>query len=149
MSNNTCTLPTSSALYQCFICNKQYKRKAAYNRHQQTVAAYNVIPNDCYVLPIGATNEFKKTIVFMIKEWLKLHFCYTGKQSITFPCSKSQFFAIFGGHIHYFNLKRQEYKCVFRGEAAYNTLAQLLDDEFWGTKFFDHDQRTFVLTYEP
>src|SRR5205823_12113007 len=84
----------------------------------------------------------------MIKERLKLHFRFTGKQNITFPCSKSQFFAIFGGHIHYFNSKRQEYKCIFRGESAYDTLAQLFNDQFWGTKFFDNYQRTYVLTYE-
>ena len=77
-----------------------------------------------------------------------MHFCFIGKQSITFPYSKSLFFAIFGGYIHYFNLKKQEYKCIFRGEAAYDTLAQLFNDQFWGTKFFDHHQRTFVLIYE-
>ncbi|CAG8730786.1 1759_t:CDS:1, partial [Funneliformis caledonium] len=31
---------------------------------------------------------------------------------------------------------------------AYDTLAQLFNDQFWMTKFFDHHQRTFVLTYE-
>jgi hypothetical protein len=77
-----------------------------------------------------------------------LYFCFIGRQSITFPCSKSLFFAVFGGYIHYFNLKKQEYKCIFRGEGAYDTLAQLFNDQFWGTKFFDHHQRTFVLTYE-
>jgi len=138
----------SSTVYKCLTCNKQYKRKTAYNRHQQVVAEYNTIPSDCYILSVNATNEFKKTIVFMIKERLKLHFRSTGKQNITFPCSKSQFFAVFGGHIHHFNLKRQVYKCIFRGEAAYDSLAQLFDDRFWGTKFFDHDQRAFVLTYE-
>ncbi|CAG8614226.1 2099_t:CDS:2, partial [Funneliformis caledonium] len=52
------------------------------------------------------------------------------------------------GHIHHFNLKRQIYKYIFRGKAAYDSLAQLSDDKFWGTKFFDHDQRAFVLTYK-
>ena len=78
MSNNTLVSPSlttvTGTLYQCLTCNKQYKRKVAYTRHQQTVAAYNTIPSDCYVLPVNATKEFKKTIVFMIKEWLKLHF---------------------------------------------------------------------------
>ena len=150
MNNNTFTLPTASStvFYQCLTCNKKYKRKTAYHRHQQVVASYNTIPSDCYVLSVNATSEFKKTIVFMIKEQLKLHFRSTGKQSITFPCSKSQFFAVFRGHVHHFNLKRQVYKCVFHGETAYDTLAQLFDDKFWGTKFFDHDQRAFVLTYE-
>src|SRR5688572_6459015 len=124
LGNNTSILPIPSTvvgtIYQCLICNKQYKRKATYLRHQQAVATFNTIPSDCYVLPVNATNEFKKTIVFMIKERLKLHFRSTGKQSITFPCSKSHFFAIFAGHIHYFNSKRQEYKCIFRGEAAYD-----------------------------
>jgi hypothetical protein len=133
MSSETFISPSSTTvtgtLYQCLTCDKQYKRKAAHIRHQQAVASYNTIPSDCYVLPINTTKEFKKTIVFMIKERLKLHFRSTGKQNITFPCSKSQFFADFGGHIHYFNLKRQEYKCIFRGEAAYDTLAQLFDDQ--------------------
>ena len=57
-----------------------------------------------------------------------------------------------------FNPKRQEYKCIFYGETAYDTLAQLSlfdqkkalgkqhdalaqlfndnNDNFWGTKFF-------------
>ena len=40
---------------------------------------YNTIPNDCYTLSVNATDEFRKTIVFMIKERLKLHFQSTGK----------------------------------------------------------------------
>src|SRR2546429_9224687 len=132
MSNNIPTSPATGfeVIYQCLTCNKQYKRETTYLKHQQAVAAYNTIPDDCYVLPVKATNEFKRTIVFMIKEQLKLHFCSTGRQSITFPCSKSQFFAIFAGHIHHMNLKKQEYKCIFRGETAYDTLAQLFDDKF-------------------
>src|ERR1044071_10400357 len=127
MSSETFISPSlttvTEILYQCLMCNKQYKRKAVHIQHQQVVASYNIIPSDCYVLPINATKEFKKTIMFMIKERLKLHFQSTGKQNIMFPCSKSQFFAVFEGYIHYFNLKRQEYKCIFRREAAYNTLA--------------------------
>ena len=88
------TIPTSppyGTIYQCLTCNKQYKREATYLKHQQAVATYNTIPGDCYILPVNATSEFKKTIVFMIKERLKLHFRTTGRQSITYPCSKSIF----------------------------------------------------------
>ncbi|CAG8724446.1 2184_t:CDS:2, partial [Funneliformis caledonium] len=101
----TYTIPRVGTSYQCSICNKQYKREAAYLWHQQTIMIYNTIPNDCYTLSVNAIDEFSK-------------------QSITFLYSNSLFFAVFGRYIHYFNLKKQE------------------------TKFFDHHQRTFVLTYE-
>jgi hypothetical protein len=67
MNNNT-PMSTFGAIYRCFTCNKQYKRKTAYLKHQRAVATYNAIPSDCYVLPVDATSEFKRTIVFMIKE---------------------------------------------------------------------------------
>ncbi|CAI2183916.1 17529_t:CDS:2 [Funneliformis geosporum] len=77
LSEMTYIVPRVGTPYQYLICNKQYKRKAAYLRHQQTIMTYNTITNDCYMLPANTTDEFRKIIVFMIKERLKLHFCST------------------------------------------------------------------------
>ena len=68
---------------------------------------------DFYKLLKKFVNEFKKTLVFLIHRQLLYHFTKIELNAITVACTKSQFFAIFGEHIHHYFNKTRIYKCIF------------------------------------
>ncbi|CAG8555593.1 349_t:CDS:10 [Diversispora eburnea] len=45
---------------------------------------------------------------------LKEHFSQSDKQTISFPCLESLFFEVFKGHIHHYNYRSGNYKCLFQ-----------------------------------
>ncbi|KAF0447363.1 hypothetical protein F8M41_002797 [Gigaspora margarita] len=64
------------------------------------------------------------------------------------PCTLSQFYSVFKGHIHRRFSKSGRVRCLFRGDNAYSLLGQILNDEQWGVKYFSNGQRTYV-TFQP
>ena len=68
---------------------------------------------DFYKLPKKFINEFKKILVFLIHHQLPCHFTKIGLNAITVAYTESQFFAIFGEHIHHYFNKTRIYKCIF------------------------------------
>ncbi|CAG8738210.1 28993_t:CDS:1, partial [Gigaspora margarita] len=61
-------------------------------------------------------------------------------------CSESLFFGVFQGHIHY--SKVNVYKCIFRGQNIYQTLAQVFDSNKWGRKFYKQNQQIYIVIRE-
>jgi len=102
-----------------------------------------------YLLPPEAIAEIKMAIVYEIKNKLKQHAKHTGFCRVKVNCTESEFFWIFNGNIHQYNPKSGSYKCIFRGEGAYDVLSQIFDDTNWGIKYFGYSQRTFVLSHMP
>ena len=82
----------------------------------------------------------------MIHRQLPCHFTKTGLKSVTVACTESQFFAIFGGHIHHYSNKTRIYKCIFGGPDASSKLAQIFNNKNWGTKFYHGNEMTLAVT---
>lgn len=138
----------SQQCFECKVCRVSYKTKRGLTRHQNIVQKYNIRREGLYTLPSEAINQFKADLVHVIGSKLKEHFKQSGKQTFSFPCLESLFFGVFEGYIHYFNYKNGSYKCFFQGQDAYEQLANLLNNQNWGRKFFDNNQQTFVLLFD-
>ncbi|CAG8689035.1 19368_t:CDS:1 [Gigaspora margarita] len=85
-------------------------------------------------------------MVFLIYQKLFNNFKHMGHQSFHAPCSESLFFEVFQDHIYYF--KTNIYKCIFRGQNAYQTLAQVFDSNEWDQKFYKQNQQTYIVIQE-
>jgi hypothetical protein len=140
--------PTLQQYFECKVCRVLYKTKRGLACHQNIVQKYNIRHEGLYTLPSEAIDQFKADLVHIIGSKLKGHFKQSGKQTLSFPCLEGLFFGVFEGHIHYFNYKNGSYKCFFQGPDAYTQLANLLNNQNWGRKFFDNDQQTFVLLFD-
>jgi len=134
---------------KCPICYKPYKRQIALDNHLKTIEEANNKKPEVYWLPPMAISEIKAEIVYEIKSKLKQHARHTGSYRVKVNCTESEIFWIFNGHIHQYNPKLGSYKCIFRGEEAYNVLSQIFNDVNWGIKYFGYSQKTFVLTCAP
>ena len=133
-------------ILQCSICKKGFKSKQGLSQHKAIVRRYNSFHVGFYKLPKKFINEFKKTLVFLIHRQLPCHFNKTGLKAVTVACTESQFFAIFGGHIHHYSNKTHIYKCIFGGPDASRKLVQIFNDTNWGTKFYYGNEMTLVVT---
>lgn len=135
-----------TTISQCLICGKVFKSKRGLSQHNAIIRKYNTFRNNLYKLSKAFINDFKKTLVFLIHCQLPCHFMKIGMKSVTVACTESQFFAIFSGYIHYYSSKTKVYKCIFRGADTSSKLAQIFNNENWGTKFYGGDEVTLVLT---
>jgi hypothetical protein len=86
-------------------------------------------------------------LVFLIKKRLSLHFRKTGKQIIKVPCSESQFVGVFGPWIQRYSPCKRKYTCLFKGENACETLSIILQDVEWGGRWYDLEQKAYVVLY--
>ncbi|CAB4445068.1 unnamed protein product [Rhizophagus irregularis] len=128
----TYTLPPTpispiTEVFQCLICKKIFKSKRGLSQHDAIIRRYNIFRKDFYKLPKKFINEFKKTLVLLIHRQLPCHFTKIGLKSVTVACTESQFFATFGGYIHYFSNKTHVYKCIFGGPDSSNMEENPLD----------------------
>ncbi|CAG8505577.1 16258_t:CDS:2 [Cetraspora pellucida] len=69
-------------------------------RHNTIIKKYNQ-SSKIVRIPKKVLKEFKQTLVFLIHQKLSNNFNHMGHQSFHVLCSKSLFFEIFRGHIHY------------------------------------------------
>lgn len=139
------TNPTT-AISQCLICGKIFNTKRGLSQHNAIVRKYNTFRGNLYKLSKAFINDFKKTLVFLIHCQLPCHFMKIGMKAVTVACTESQFFATFGGYIHHYSNKTQIYKCIFRGPDTSYKLAQILNNQNWGIKFYGGDEVTLVIT---
>ncbi|CAG8764267.1 17668_t:CDS:1 [Cetraspora pellucida] len=129
-SNYTLTLPptlissNNQNIIFCFLCGQHFKTPGGLARHNTIIKKYNQ-SSKIVRIPKKVLKEFKQTLVFLIHQKLSNNFNHMGHQSFHVLCSKSLFFEIFRGHIHY--SKANVYKCIFRGQNMYQTLAQVFD----------------------
>ena len=103
--------------FECSICGKLFRKSGGLTRHLNIVAKYNSLRPDLDTLPKG----YKQL----------------GKQTVSIPATESQFYAVFKNYIHYYSATRGIYKCVFRGGASNQILANILGMQGWEIKFYD------------
>jgi len=134
--------PTES----CSICKKLFKSKRGLKQHEAVIRRYNSFHVRLYKLPKKFINEFKKTLVLLIHRQLPCHFAKIGLKAVTVACTESQFFATFSGYIHHYSNKTRIYRCIFGGPDATSKLAQIFNNTNWGTKFYNGNEMTSVVT---
>ncbi|PKY56497.1 hypothetical protein RhiirA4_476831 [Rhizophagus irregularis] len=134
---------SSVDIFQCSTCEKPFKTRKGLNQHNTIIRRYNIFRKDLYKLPKKFINEFKKILVLQIHRQLPCHFTKTGLRAVAVACTESQFFATFGGYIHHYSNKTRVYKCIFRGS---NTLTSIFNNINWGTKYYDGNEVTSVVT---
>ncbi|CAG8497329.1 4452_t:CDS:2 [Racocetra persica] len=137
--------------YRCTICNKKnYKTFQGLIRHENLVhRSYNQPPANIISLPVQHIEQFKKLIVNEIHKKLSLHYTMTGKQLIKFPCTDSEFIAVFGNYLSRFSPAKHTYWCIFKGYNAEDILRNLLGDEQWGTRYYENNQKSYVQFVVP
>lgn len=117
-------------------------------QHTRIVQRYNQ-RQDLDKLPANIISEFKEILVAEIHKKLVLNFKSMGKKLVSIPCPESLFFSIFSGHIHYYSKTRRNYKCIFRGDGAYQILGEILNSDQWGKRVYSQNQETYVVCLEP
>ena len=129
--STTAAQPSLIHQYLCTICNKkQYKTFRGLIRHENLAhASYNQPSADIISLPAQHIEQFKKLLVNEIHKRLPLHYTKSGKQLIKFPCTDSEFVAVFGKQLNRFSPAKRTYQCIFKGNEAEAMLGQLLGDE--------------------
>ncbi|CAG8797009.1 2006_t:CDS:1, partial [Racocetra persica] len=91
----TSSSSTLQQYFMCEICRKMYRTKRRLNWYKKVVQKYNIRHDGLYMLPLEAINQFKSTLIYIIRNKLKKYFKQSGKQTLSFPCLESLFFGIF------------------------------------------------------
>src|SRR5947209_330528 len=131
--------------FECSVCGKLFRKRGGLTRHLNIVEKYNSLRPDLDILPENTTRQFKAILVHYIRKKLPKGYKQLGKQTVSIPATESQFYAVFKNYIHYYSATRGIYKCVFRGGASNQVLANILGMQGWEIKFYDQRQCTFVV----
>ncbi|GBC16431.1 hypothetical protein GLOIN_2v1774494 [Rhizophagus irregularis DAOM 181602=DAOM 197198] len=143
----TPTTPTTTidSRFECNVCRKLFKKKSGLTRHLNIVKKYNISRSDLDILPENTIQQFKSILVYYIRKKLPRSYKQLGKQTVSVPATESQFYAVFKNHIHYYSARRGFYKCMFCGVSANQILANILDIQEWAVKFYEQQQRTYIV----
>ncbi|GES99713.1 hypothetical protein GLOIN_2v1774494 [Rhizophagus clarus] len=114
----TPTTTTIDSGFECNVCRKAFKSKSGLTRHLNIVKKYNISRSDLDILPENTTRQFKGILVHYIRKKLPRGYKKLGKQTVSVPATESQFYAI---------------------------LADILEMQEWGVKFYEQCQRTYVV----
>ncbi|CAG8724983.1 9376_t:CDS:1, partial [Cetraspora pellucida] len=107
-----------------------------------------ILPSDIPYLPLNAIQQFHETLIFFIKKRLPLHFKKTGKQTIKILCSESQFVGVFGLWIQHYSPCKKKYICFFKGQNADATMAMILQNNEWSSRWYEFEQKAYVMLYD-
>ncbi|CAG8706776.1 14038_t:CDS:2, partial [Racocetra fulgida] len=105
-----------------------YKTFQGLIRHENSAYySYNQPPANIISLPLQHVEQFKQILVNEIHKRLSLHYTKSDKQLIKFPCTDSEFVAVFESQLSSFLPAKRVYWCVFKGCEAESILENLLD----------------------
>ena len=146
ISNELQETPTNiNSRFECNTCGKQFRKKGGLTRHLNIITKYNTLHSDLDILPENTIRQFKGILVHYIHKRLPRGHKQLGKQTVSVPATESQFYAVFRNYIHYYSATKGIYKCIFREASANQLLANILEMQEWGVKFYDQQQRTYVV----
>ncbi|CAG8590100.1 9164_t:CDS:1 [Cetraspora pellucida] len=107
-----------------------FKKKSRWSHHETLkYSNYNIPSADFFTFSDFHINEVKDTLVYLIQSRLKLHTKFAGQQTISAPFTESAFVSIFRNNINRYSICQQKYTCRFGGFDAYNTLANIFNQE--------------------
>lgn len=130
--------------FLCNVCLRSFNSKRGLLLHRKTFSKYNSPTEHIDILPSQTIKEFQEIFVYYIHRKLSKNHT-RGRQTVSFPCTKSQFFSIFRGFIHSFQAKKGKYKCFFRGSWGKKQLNYIFNDEQWSIKHHDQGQKTYIV----
>jgi hypothetical protein len=142
MEENSNNLPPKIL---CKVCLCPFNSEHGLLLHRRTVSKYNRPKEHVEILPPQTIKEFQEILVYHIHKKLGKNHTQAGRKTVSLPCTKSQFFSIFRGFIHYYQAKRGIYKCFFRGSWGKKELNYIFNDEQWSTKHYDQGQKTYIV----
>src|ERR1044072_558543 len=146
ISNELQETPTNiNSRFECNTCGKQFRKKGGLTRHLNIITKYNTLHSDLDILPENTIRQFKGILVHYIHKRLPRGYKQLGKQTVSVPATESQFYAVFKNYIHYYSARKSVYKCMFHGVSANQILANILEMQEWGIKFYEQQQRTYVV----
>ena len=109
-NNNTVFIPfvpsttPCTSEFSCPVCQKNFKKSSRLSRHLTIVNKYNISRNDLDSLSETNNKKFKHILVYLIHRKLPNGFKKGGRQLVTLACTEHQFFDVFKGYIHYYNI---------------------------------------------
>ncbi|CAG8741434.1 8521_t:CDS:2 [Cetraspora pellucida] len=123
---------SSNNVFSCPLCpNTIFKKKSGWSRHETLRHFnYNILPTNLFTLSDIHINEVKDTLVYLIQ---------------SSPLTESAFVSIFQNNINRYSICQQRYECSFSGYDAYNTLANIFNQENWGRRIYEHGQSSEVV----
>ncbi|CAG8446797.1 13329_t:CDS:1 [Cetraspora pellucida] len=138
---------SSNNVFSCLLCpNTIFKKKSGWSRHKTLRHSnYNIPPTNLFTLSDIHINEVKDTLVYLIQSCLKLHMKFARLQTISAPLTESAFVSIFQNNINRYSICQQRYECSFSSYDAYNTLANIFNQENWGRRIYEHGQSSEVV----
>ncbi|CAG8488219.1 15542_t:CDS:1 [Cetraspora pellucida] len=141
------TINISNEFFSYPLCpNTMFKKKSEWSRHETLKHSnYNIPSADFFTLSDFHINEVKDTLVYLIQSHLKLHTKFAGQQTISAPLTKLAFVSIFQNNINCYSICQQKYTCRFGGFDAYNTLANIFNQENWRRRIYEHGQKSEVV----
>ncbi|PKB98838.1 hypothetical protein RhiirA5_430733 [Rhizophagus irregularis] len=139
------TQPPSLPNFLCKVCLRSFHSERGLLLHRKTISKYNRPTEHIDMLPSQTIKEFQEIFVYYIHKKLSKNHTKAGRQTVSFPCTKSQFFSIFRGFIHSFQAKRGIYKCFFQGSWGKKQLNYIFNDEQWSIKHYDQGQKTYIV----
>ncbi|CAG8643214.1 10190_t:CDS:2 [Cetraspora pellucida] len=139
------TSTSSTSFVCCSICFRNFKSESGLKRHYNAIKKYNMPHKDLDAILNTSLQKYKNILIQQIHHQLPLSFSRMERKVLSIPCTESQFFAIFAGHIHQFSNNPRVYKCRFHGESAYLTLTRILGDSKWGQKCYNQNQQTYIV----
>ena len=142
MEENSNNLPPKIL---CKVCLRPFNSERGLLLHRKTVSKYNRPKEHIEILPPQTIKDFQEILVYHIHKKLGKNHTQAGRKTVTLPCTKSQFFSIFRGFIHYYQAKRGIYKCFFQESWGKKELNYVFNDEQWSTKHYDQGQRTYIV----
>lgn len=141
ISDTTQTPPN----FLCKVCLRSFHSERGLLLHRKTISKYNRPTEHIDILPSQTIKEFQEIFVYYIHKKLSKNYTRAGRQTVSFPCTRSQFFSIFRGFIHFFKAKGGIYKCFFHGSWGKNQLNYIFNDEQWSVKHYDQGQKTYII----
>ncbi|CAG8529721.1 4776_t:CDS:2, partial [Dentiscutata heterogama] len=126
--------------FECNVCGNSYKTSRGLAKHLSIVKKYNASRPDLDTLPENTIQQFKDILVHYIHKRLPRGYKQLGKQTVLVPATESQFYSIFQNHIHFYSATKSKYKCIFHGSSSNQLLANILNVQDWGIKFYDQQQ---------
>ncbi|UZO09457.1 uncharacterized protein OCT59_029680 [Rhizophagus irregularis] len=100
------TQPPSLPNFLCKVCLRSFHSERGLLLHRKTISKYNRLTEHIDMLLSQTIKEFQEIFVYYIHKKLSKNHTKAGRQTVSFPCTKSQFFSIFRGFIHSFQAKR-------------------------------------------